>query len=376
MRKKVLIILVLLLTISWTGCNRNVPPPVKEIFIKENHEKANLAILKKKEIAFSDINYPHLRVGTGKVWVYGLALKDESGNANRYIIKEYDHQLNFLKEKYLNYGQGPGDIGGGSYMHLNKDKVIFYDNILRRISIFDQDFSFIKFIKTNRYLPITFIDDGKAFMAIKWRYDEEKRKFHFYDIDYVTYPGIKRRKIMTFGPWATHTDSKKYFFGNFPGFHFLYRQGLLYFLNMKTYQIHQMDLEGNIKTRINVEYKELETPESMKKAWLREQIGRSMVPRSIMADKIQPTSWMVPLEKGFVVIRRFHYSTDCKGPCEGDYFDWDLNLKGKVEFPCFYRIFKLRYGYFPFYCEYKDGSLFLVNEYDEEFKLEKWSVKE
>jgi hypothetical protein len=83
---------------------------------------------------------------------------------------------------------------------------------------------------------------------------------------------------------------------------------------------------------------------------------------------------MVPLGKGFVVVRRYSYATDCQGMVEGDYFSYELEMKGKVKIPCFMLIFKLTNP--PQTYKYHNGYLYLINESQDEYRLEKWLVKE
>ncbi len=376
MKQMLWTILIPMSLILWTGCSKKAEPPVNEIPVKEKLDSAGVNFSKVKEIPISDIHYPHMHLGESTLWVYGRLVEKNK----KYRLKEYDHHLEPCRQIEFNYGEGPGDIGGGSYFYSTKKQNLCFDNILRRISIFDKNFKFIKFITLSKtpYLPIMFIENGTAFLGNRWWYDPKNRSEFIYFIHHVTFPDIKKKKIMTFGPFLAFNENKKRMFGNEPGFHYFYRGGKIYFLNMKTYQIHIMDKQGKILSRIRVEHQERRVPPELKKTWLIEQIGRSPanLARTVLVDEIQPASWMIPLEKGFVVVRRSSYSTSCQSPCEGDYFDYELNLVGKVTFPCFYRLFKMRFGYFPFYCFYKGGHLYLVNEYDEEFRLEKWKVQE
>ena len=90
--------------------------------------------------------------------------------------------------------------------------------------------------------------------------------------------------------------------------------------------------------KVDVDMKKVTKEMAVK--WLKELMGTSYREnRFAFTEYIQPASYMIPLEKGFVVTRREGYSLQCKGLIEGDFFDYHLKLLGKVQFPCCYRIF-------------------------------------
>ena len=61
---------------------------------------------------------------------------------------------------------------------------------------------------------------------------------------------------------------------------------------------------------------------------------------------------------------------------EADYFDFNLNMKGKVQFPCFMRFNRVSTGYNWPNTGFMDGCLYLTVERGEDTFLEKWQVIE
>jgi hypothetical protein len=65
---------------------------------------------------------------------------------------------------------------------------------------------------------------------------------------------------------------------------------------------------------------------------------------------------------------------------DGDYFNYDLQLLGKVKFPCFFNIYHLLRAFFPRSFAYDNGYVYLITqdlqETDEDINLEKWQVRE
>ncbi len=76
------------------------------------------------------------------------------------------------------------------------------------------------------------------------------------------------------------------------------------------------------------------------------------------------------------MIRRKDYMNECSGMVEGDYFNFDLEMLGKVQFPCFFRVNRLMRGYLTRTTVHFDGHLYVTNEIDEEYVLEKWKLNE
>ena len=77
-----------------------------------------------------------------------------------------------------------------------------------------------------------------------------------------------------------------------------------------------------------------------------------------------------------MVRRQNHYSAECSGFNEGDYFSYQLEYLGKVKVPCFYDQLVLRAGRNSVNLGFDDGFLYLITEKDEDFFIEKWEVCE
>jgi hypothetical protein len=191
------------------------------------------------------------------------------------------------------------------------------------------------------------------------------------------FPGLSIRVFEKYGPYYyLDLTTKKLVVGSRPGYYFFRKNGSIYYINMAAYEIGKYDLEGNCLKRIKVLVDEVKVPDSKRLEWLKAQSGSRMLNRSVLTDTVQPASWMVPLGKGLVVVRRYSYDTDCEGMVEGDYSSYELEMKGKVKIPCFWFIFKLRRDFHAKSFNYKDGYLYLIKETEHDFRLEKWLVKE
>ncbi len=375
MKKKLLIVLTILL-IFLSHCDKNRNDSIKEIIINENSVILNLVPEKLKSIRISDLRFPNLFHDHIHVYVYGYSI--DKGR-ERCIVRKFDDQLNLVSEKMFELGMGPNDLGEGVYFYPGKDFIYAPDNTQGRVNIFDKNFSFVKFIKLPRYLPITMIKNGRYFLGTHLEIIKEKGA-KIYTTELVFFPEMKKNLIHTLGPTISYTSQRKHIIGEEPEFSYFYQNfkniDRIYYINMKSYQISIYDFNGKIikRVRLNVEMKKV--PLNMKNKWLHEQSSRVGIERRVFTDWIQPASKVVPLEKGFVVIRRKDYMDECNGLVDADYFNFDLEMLGKVNFPCFYDHNRLTRGYISSYIMSFNGYLYLTSEINEEYYLEKWRLNE
>ena len=167
-----------------------------------------------------------------------------------------------------------------------------------------------------QFLPPTFIKNGEYYFAGKSDYtiSEWKCTFHI-----VKFPGLNKKKFHSIGPISIiNKKSKKREMGAIPEFYFFYKNEKIYFINMADYQISLFNMDGQIQKSLRGDVDQKKVPEDMKMTWLKEQGGSEKI--YDLTDTIQPASWMIPLGKGFIVLLRPGYSTDCNGMVEANGF--------------------------------------------------------
>jgi hypothetical protein len=375
--KKKTILVVLIWLIFLIHCSDRKPPEAEETVLEEKSGFIDLQWRKEKSIDASDYDHANLYLDDydDTVNTYGYSLRQ----TNQKIIKKYDKDLNLKSEKEFQMGQGPGDLGGGAHFFSCGDYIYVPDNTQARINIFDRKMNFIKFIKAPLFfLSPIFTKDGKHFVANRYVYGENRTSI--YDIHIVSFPELKNKKIHSFGPCRLIDEKGMILRGDCPGFCYFIKNEKIYLLNMKTYQIMMFDLSGKMLKRIRVHVEEIPIPEKMKKVWIKDQTHPKLLNRSKFVGPVQPASWAIPMGKGFVVIRRTGYSAACEGLVDGDYFDYDLQLLGKVKFPCFHLIYMISESNLFRVFAYDNGYVYLITqdlqETDEDINLEKWQVRE
>jgi len=356
-------------------CKNQTQPDIEEAVLKDNSKFIDLQWRQEKSTDISDVNFAYFYLGPGTVNAYGYSTRLSQCQ----VLKIYDRDLNLNSEKFFNLGEGPGDVGGAATFFTTGNYTYAADHQQRRVNIFDKDLKFVKFVKTpGAFFSPDFINDGKLFIAT--RYEELKPGIVSYHINLISFPNFETKKLITLGPIKRFDKNRKLIIGAIPQFHYFHRDGKIYFINMETYQIAMFDLSGKPVKRVRVEVEKIPVPSDLRMTWLKEQVDSRILNRVSLVDFVQPASWMIPLGKGFVVIRRNSYSTSCAGLADADYFDYDLHLLGKVKFPCFYPIYLFSSAYLPRSFAYTNGYVYLITqdlkETDEDINLEKWKVVE
>jgi hypothetical protein len=147
--------------------------------------------------------------------------------------------------------------------------------------------------------------------------------------------------------------------------------------------LYRFHLDGSLIHSVRVDVEKVPVLDSKREQWIKEHYGEYQRPsvKFVFTDYVLPTSWMVPLGKGFAVIRRYGYSRQCNGMVEADYFNYNLEMLGKIKIPCFNRIFDLTLYVIPRTAAYRNGYLYLVSKQidkddDDLYIVEKWQVQE
>jgi hypothetical protein len=377
--KKMLTAALLIASIIYSShCSSQKEVPCQVIPAKEKTNRLDIQFTLEDSVSIVGISYPSMFFNENILYVTGFGSK-ETGGAQIIVVHRFQKNLESLDKKYIPTGQGPGDLGGGPRFSSGGEFIYVSDNTQRRISVFNKDLEFVKMVKVKWYIySAEFNDDGRWFLcSIARRGETKKGPAVIRDCCVVTFPGLSITVFERYGPYYPFNPvTKKIVVGSQAGYHFFRRSGSIYYINMDTYEIGKYDTGGDCLKKIRVQVDKVKVLDPKRLEWIKAQSGSWRLDRKVLAETVQPASWMVPLGKGFAVVRRYSYDTDCQGMVEGDYFSYDLEMMGKVKIPCFWFIFQLRRDFHAKSFKYKDGYLYLIRETEDDFKLEKWLVKE
>ena len=377
---------ILIITISFLIFFIHCSPSANEkdestIILEESHRFIDLNPIKEKSIFVENLDFPRIFLEGNKIFVNGPSLKSK----REYNLYIFDKDLNLLFERIFSIGQGPGELGGGPYFFTAGDKIYVTDNTQRRINIFNKDFNFIKFVNLDfTFNSPIFNKDGKFFIFVTLQAGKYGPNSSF-SVYLANFPGLERKLIHQFHEFDCLLEEKKELILDNGAIHYFLKNEKIYLLDKDRYLLTIRNIKGKLEKQVKVKVKKIPITKDNQDLWLKEQMGINRYLSQLrtkirFSEFVQPCAWMIPLEKGFVVIRKKGYSVLCQELVEADYFDYDLNLLGKVKFPCFNEIFRLRRQIFLQYCDIRSGILYLVNnvknEDDEIIALEKWRISE
>ncbi|MGE5343574.1 MAG: hypothetical protein ACM3SY_19055 [Candidatus Omnitrophota bacterium] len=371
---------ILILIITLIHCNKNInsghDTSSESITIDET-KTANVRFVLKTSVESELIAYPRIAVSPyqNKVIIYGLSSTNESSEL---VAQTYDKSLRFLNRKAFLHGQGPGDVGNNNIISIGKDKLMICENSNFRVSIYDNDWNYKTSLKHNFEAgAFEIYEDGNLFVFkdLIDKGDREATTFvtgsiydfninHFFTTDdYFRYSEIGGVRKYLLGGSTTHS--------------WFYRNHHIVILGCGDYRLMKFDDKGKTLKDVTVKMKKKKTDQSMSDDYFRD-IGLYKIRNGFrFSDTIDPTTEIIPLAKGFVVIRRQDYFNNCNGYAEGDYFSDELKYIGKVKFPCFYNLMMISsFDRKNESNKFDNGFLYLIQERDDKTVIEKWQVFE
>jgi len=368
--------LLLILNFIFFSCGKE-KTEIQEI--TENRSDAKVTFNLEKEIDLPNIIYASMDLCGDNLLIYGYDTRDEKTCP----INIYDLNLNLKKSYFIPFGQGPGDVSDAIFLFIDENLLYAIDNQNLRISIFDFNEN-MKLIKINRLKDFIFLprlsEDFNyiAFSKTEWIKNQKIRrpiycaKFPSWENKYKFDEIISKNRLDT---------KNRIILGENSFIDYFFKNNYLYTLDMTRYILTKTEINTRtaIKKRVNFKPIKLNVNVSEKERIriIKMLRGRRAIPdRYILSKNIVPTSWMIPLDKGFAVIRRHNFEQDKDGEVEADYFDYDLNMIGKIKVPYFFRYNSFRSPGLGYYQYYTSNYLFTIEDTDEIWKLQKWYVDE
>ncbi|MGE5343578.1 MAG: hypothetical protein ACM3SY_19075 [Candidatus Omnitrophota bacterium] len=380
MKLKVLIGM-LILTIALVHCNKNKnfgnDISSKTITIDET-KTANVRFVLKASVETDFVACPRLAVSPyqNKVILYGLSsAKNEKSDL---VAHTYDKLLKFLNRKTFMHGQGPGDVGNNNIISIGKDQLMISENSNQRVSIYDNDWNYkTSFRHKFEIDAFEAYEDGKCFISADSLDNGKKEEISFFTGSIYDF---KIRRFFKTDFSFRNLEKKgirKYILGGGTNYSWFYRNNRIFILDCAKYRLLKFDARGKQLKDITVKMKKKKTDQSLIDEYSRDQGIYNYRKTFIFNDTVDPTAAMIPLSKGFVVIRRQDYSSNCNGMSDGDYFTDNLEYVGKVKIPCFFELLMLGFASRKNESvKFDNGFLYLVQERDDKTMIEKWQVLE
>lgn len=364
--------LLLVLNFIFFSCGKE-KTEIQEI--TENRSDAKVTFNLEREIELPNIYFACMDLRGDNLLIDGYDIQ----NKNACLI--YDLNLNLIKSFSIPWGQGPGEISDAGNLFINENLIYAIDNQNLRISIFDFNEN-MKVIKINRLKDYIFLPcfsenfNYIAFSKMEWIKNQKVRcpiycaKFPSWENTCKFDEVISKNRLDINNRITLGVNSfVDYFFKN----------NYLYTLDMTRYILTKTEINTRKakKKRVNFKPVKINVSVSEKERIIKMLMGRiAYLSRCTLSENLVPTSWMIPLGKGFAVIRRHNYEQDKEGEVEADYFDYDLNMMGKIKMPYFFRYNTFRFAGPGNYKYYTGNYLYTIEDTDENWKLQKWYVDE
>jgi hypothetical protein len=344
---------------------------------------APLILEKIKELPFNLISKegPSLIRVNDKNHFYVSVLQNAEKNCE--ILKYSSDEFQVKARSVIRRGQGPAEALNPRILGGDTDTIVIYDVMAKKYLQYNANFNYIgeyrvKDIGMYNYSGGVYLPRHRLVVdAFKKKPGIDRENLHsLFARDFYNSRDTKLFEIRA--PWAIGSREKLKFVISKP-LHFCFLQEHYYILNKRNYRIIKMNLEGRIVKDLKIKFKPIAVPKSLREKWLIAPGLKARVAKRVDFEKfVYSAVWIVPFGEGFLVGRCTDHDPCNKGPVIADYFDKDLNFKGKLNLPYFSGWNNPSYGGSTAASQlyYIDSKMYLIDERgDNEYWITQWNVK-
>ncbi|MCP4146733.1 MAG: hypothetical protein GY757_03190 [bacterium] len=382
---KTMILLLLILSLLWTACNKNDPVEYQLVETVAREYPLIITEEKSRSIEYVSKESPIFAKIPGiKDYIYIYILVGQDKNC---LVRKYTTDLQLKGEYIIRYGQGPGEMLNPRIYGGDENSIIAFDPMQNKFVRYTTDFKYINEYRERidrgtftysggTYVPkMNIVIDG--YHLFKDFFKGTGRIFVLTISSNGTFPNKKIYET----PLISHTNTreKKLFFAK--PFHFAYLFDSIYILEKENYRLIKKDLEGNVLIAKEIAFKSKTFDKKLRTQWINKfEKDAFMRTRLELPATLWPASWMMQIGGGIAVGRCQNYDVDEKGPITADYFDPNLNYLGQIKLPNFHLWNNPFHGQvMADSCNYyKDGKLYTLpfNEDTEKCKMIRYKIDE
>lgn len=384
--KKLKILTIAALAIIWTGCNKG-NENTKLIEINLTDKAYQISFKKIDEIRIETISksYPYFKKVISDNHLY-ITHPSWSKDLE---ISIYNMDLELSDTHKIKYGQGPNECISPRIFGGTEDNIIVYDGNTQRYYLYDREFGSRVTIQSSMmsenvpyYGHMYYPPEGIVLVSTINKLDDS-RTSHFKIYTRKIVNGKFKDQIVynriTAG-LGYKTNPRRLMAGD--PHHFKLVGNHLYVLELDNYKLIKMDLSGKVAKAVKIN----NIPDiSFSKKELDKWMSETILPpnRFTYPEKLWTPCWMIKILDGIAVGRRKNYSSQKVDDwIEADYFDLDLNFKGKIKLPWFSRWNRpggTGQQLSEMITHTKDNLFFLIERRDvgddEEYYLSKWEIR-
>jgi hypothetical protein len=365
---------VILFLIFLSFCNSGKHSRIKQVVTDINQEPVDVRFILKKTVHIPDLieDSGFLFLNKEYIFLQGRFLPE----TDQFKIIQYDSELKKKNEFNFKFGQGPGELSDGTMFRAYGENFVTFDNVSARGTIYDKNFNLKEIFRVPRNFAVTLTDDGQKWLLTTQCMEKNNRRLWGYNLNTGDFPKEKIKKIFTIGPYLFRDKNYKFIIGSRPQFRYFVKSDKIYFVNLNEYIISIINFNGELLKQVKLNYERNKVTVEDKKRFFKEtKLDRN---RFTLFDYVIPGSTVIPLSKGFIVLRRNNYfrRTQDDGPIAGDYFDFELNSRGTVKCPYFTRVNSLDTAFYRLCTGYMGGYLYLITNKDDDHFIQKWKIEE
>lgn len=344
--KYALIVILLILTLI-TACGKAEPDEPdsipQEITLSGN--AIPLKLVKDKEYRFTVISRdpPALGKIDDPHHVYAYFLQNKNRNCE--VIK-LSTDLEVKGRYELVEGEGPGEALNPRLYGGDGDFFIVYDPPRYRYHKYDADFNYLEEYRLKTDLGVFMYSGGKYVTEHNLVLDGFSYSEDYYDsllrIYTIQLPDnggnrVKAVKLLYQTSKVMNRRSDDKMLLGRP-IHFGYYFGHIYFLDKRSYRLMKLDHHWHVLADKKIRFTPTSMSASQRKEWVRKyhQHRKFELENFDFVDELWVVCWITRVGEGIAVGRCESYDADVKDPITADYFDKDLNYRGKITLPYFY----------------------------------------
>lgn len=380
---KLIVILIVAVSLS---CSNNKISDISDAVIEyELKRESGLSLKLITEVVVPESIF--LRSSSdGKMFlVYGLDAKTKK----RFVLNQFDLDLNLVKSYELPIGQGPGDISDPSSLFLDNDLLYAIEVGNRRISVFklgnDLQLDRIeKFPESKWLLSPRISGDFSNIIYLRMEKPDSVLTPIYTAVYMSEFPSLKNETVVyvdqvgSFKADDLFSNDGKDIMDHQSLLDFFIKDENVFIVNMNDYSLIKYSIKAKTWHVKKIQYDKISMNNNLKIEFIKDMWGEKATKKYTLSDRILPISWAIPLKKGFVVLRRSDYWQASQNTMRAQYYDWDLNPLGNVDIPYFFRRNVLRATTVNEWALFIDSeqSFYLIVDTDSDWKIQKWRISE
>jgi len=388
MKRNSLTILLILLMITLNFCSKNEQAlPQEEITPNDHPYPIVFSMEKTIEL---DVIYRGRMFFQSNIDIPGYIYCGFLNASNDLEIWQLNEDLQ-IKSKYkVKYGQGPGEALNLRFIGVDKQEIIGYDLLSKRLLFWDRDFSKCR-MKKEIIWPSEKYSNSISYSPISGSVMALEKKINGGDLFKANLELTLRKLIDKDKSICIHkidkwkfsemrADGKLHFWLSIPLHSIIYKD-YIFVINLKDYYLYKYTLKGKLLRSIGVTFPRKTFNSTQLKKSIKAELPQYNRDYSQLhlPETLWPACWILPLGDGIAVGRRGNYGPSDIKWINCDYFDMNLQYRGRIKIPAF----ENWYGGFSsqssvkYHILSRSNNLYIINndEATEKEIITKWTWK-